>query len=166
VPSVRGEFVDATIAITVRDIEIPRTARHRHMCRPIERLTLPFGSWLIGAPEGHEQFALQGEFLDGVKAVVHEVDGLIRTDMHAVRSVAKLSLAERAQEVAVAVEHTNRVLAAVENVYVVVSVYGDARYIDEFPAWGQFFPIFHGFEEQVSATDCRCHNALPPFETP
>src|SRR5215831_4255617 len=47
-PPLRGEFMDSAVAIALRDIQMPRDRRHRHMRRTIERIALPFGGRTIG----------------------------------------------------------------------------------------------------------------------
>src|SRR5687767_5800829 len=111
-------------------------AGYGHVSGAVEGLPLPFGGWLIGAPEGHEQLAIEGKFLDGMEPVIHEVDRLIRADVDAMRPITELSLAEGAQEIAVPIEHAYRMLAAVKDVYIVAGVHGHARNIDKFPPRG------------------------------
>src|SRR5712692_1881226 len=61
-PVLGGEFVDAAVAISVRDVEVPGDARHRHVGGPVEGFALPLGCWLVGAAQGHQQLAVQGDF--------------------------------------------------------------------------------------------------------
>src|SRR5262245_17980320 len=48
VPPLGGEFMHAAVTIAVRDIQMPRDRRHRHVGRAIERITLPFGGRTVG----------------------------------------------------------------------------------------------------------------------
>ena len=46
----RGEFMDSTVAIAIRDIQMPCDRRYRHVRRTIEGIALPFGAGLLGLP--------------------------------------------------------------------------------------------------------------------
>src|SRR5215470_421871 len=113
---------------------MPCDWRYCHVRRTIEGIALPFGGRIIGAAQGHEQLAVQGKFLHCVDAIIHTVDHIIRADMDAVRTGAEHALAPGAQEVAVAIEDNYRMLAAIEDVYVVLRVHCDASHVDELPA--------------------------------
>jgi hypothetical protein len=67
--------------------------------------------------------------------------------MDAVRTGAEHALAPGAQEVAVAIEDNHRMLAAVEDIHVILGVHRDASHIDELPARRELFPIFHRTKE-------------------
>src|SRR5712691_2447284 len=161
VPSLRGEFMDSAIAIAIRDIQMPGDWRYCHVRRTVEGIALPFGGRIIGAAQGHEQLAIQGKFLHRMYAVIHTVDHIIRADMDAMRAGAEHPLAPGAQEVAVAIKDNHRVLAAVEDVHVVLGVHRDASHVDKLPARRELFPIFHRGKEQHATTDDGGHNVSP-----
>src|SRR5712664_2064342 len=140
---------------------MPRDWRHRHMRWPVEGLALPFRSRVIGAAQGHEQLAIQRKLLHRVYAIIHTVDHIIRADMDAMGAAAEHALAPGAQEVAIAIKDNHRVLAAVEDVHVVLGVHRDASHVDELPARRELFPIFHRGKEQHATTDDGGHNVSP-----
>src|SRR5215471_7400859 len=161
VPPLRGEFMDSAVAIAVRDIQMPRDWRYRHMGWPVEGIALPFRGRIIGAAQGHKQLAIQGKFLHRVYAIIHTVDHIIRADMDAMRTGAEHVLVPGAQEVAIAIKDNHRVLAAVEDVHVVLGVHRDASHVDELPARRELFPIFHRGKEQHATTDDGGHSVSP-----
>ena len=77
--------MDSTVAIAIRDIQMPCDRRYRHVRRTIEGIALPFWGRVMGAAQGHEQLAIQGKFLHCVYAIIHTVDHIIRADMDAMR---------------------------------------------------------------------------------
>ena len=161
VPPLGGEFMHAAVAIAVRDVQMPRDRRHRHVGRAIERIALPFGGRTVGTAQGHEQLPVQRELLDRVQPIVHTVDHIVRTNMDAVRPCAEQTLAPGAQKIALAVKDDYRVLAAVEDIDVVLRVNRHPGHIDELPAGRKFFPIFHRGKEQHATTDDGGHRRSP-----
>ena len=69
----------------------------------------------------------------GVVAVVGAVEIVVGVDVHAVRALEQ-ALAPRAQEIALAIEHDHRVLAAIEDVDPILAVHADRRHVLEIPA--------------------------------
>src|SRR5712691_5080815 len=161
VPPLRGEFMHSAVAIAIRDIQMYRDWRYRYVRRTVEGIALPFWGRIIGAAQGHEQLAIQRKFLHRVYAIIHTVDHIIRADMDAMRAGAEQALAPGAQEVAVAIKDDHRVLAAVEDVHVVLGVHRDASHVDKLPARRELFPIFHRGKEQHATTDDGGHNVSP-----
>src|SRR5215831_11688608 len=51
VPSLRGEFMDAAIAVAIRDVQMPCDWRYGHVRRTVEGIALPFWGRLIGAAQ-------------------------------------------------------------------------------------------------------------------
>ena len=87
-----------------------------------------------------QDLAAQRAFAHGVVAVIGAVQGLVRADMQPVRPVEQV-FAPRIQQIAVAVEHHHRVLAAIEDIDPVLRVDRDRRDILEGPALRQFRPV-------------------------
>ena len=86
-------------------------------------------------------------------AVVGAVERVVAVDVDAVRA-AEQAFAPGAQEVAVAVEHHHRMLAAVEDVDAVLAVDGDRRDVAELPAVGQLGPVLdHAITMLAAAQD-------------
>src|SRR5437867_7807429 len=156
-----GEFVDFAVAIPVRDVEMPSNRRHGHMGRAIERIALPLRSGAIGTAQGHQELAIQREFLHCVDAIIHAVHHIVRTNMDTMRPGAEHALTPGAQEVAIAVKDDHRVLATIEDVDIVLGVHCRASHIDELPAGWELFPIFHGLKEQHATTDDGGHSMSP-----
>src|SRR5262245_947001 len=122
---------------------MPRDRRYRHMGRAIERIALPFRGRTVRTPQGQEQLAVQRELLDRVQTIVYTVHVLVRADMDAVCARAEQTLAPGAQKIALVVKDDDWVLAAVEDIDVVLGIDCHPGHIDEFPAGWKFFPIFH-----------------------
>src|SRR5919197_401982 len=162
-PAIGGEFVDADITVAVGDVQVCGDTRHRHVGGAVKGFALPFGCRLVGTAQGHQMLAFRGEFLNGVQAIIHAIDGIVGADMDAVRPLAEQLLTERPQEVTVAVEDADRVLTPIEDIHVVLGVHRDASYIDEGPTRRQLLPILNGLKEQVSTAKCNRHNAPPSF---
>ncbi|HEX5369665.1 MAG TPA: hypothetical protein VFY10_09665 [Dehalococcoidia bacterium] len=87
--------------------------------------------------------------------VFHEVAEAVGADVDAVLTTAELALAERAQEVAILVEHDNGMLAAIEHVDVVIRVDGDARSLGELVLGRYFRPLVVGVVGEVSGAQVR-----------
>ena len=77
----------------------------------------------------------------------------------------KRALAPGAQEVALAVEHDHRVLAAVEHVDAVLAVHRDRGDVLELPALGQLRPVLHHAVAVLAAAQDRRHR-MSPFDRP
>ena len=76
-----------------------------------------------------------------MRAVVGAEDRVVGHHVHAVRA-REHAFAPRAQEVALAVEHDHRMLAAVERIDVVVAVDADGGDLVERPSIGEPAPAF------------------------
>ena len=138
--AVRRVFVDARVAVAVGDVEVA-LRRQRGVGAAVERLAAHIGRRLAGDADRQQHLAVEGALADRVVAVVGQPDRLVRRHVDAVRP-REDALAPGAQQVAVAVEHEHRVLAAVEGVDVVVLVDADRRDIGvELHAGRQFRPI-------------------------
>jgi hypothetical protein len=89
-----------------------------------------------------------------VIAVVGQPYRVVGRHEHAVRA-RKQTFAERAQEVSVAVEYDHRMLAAIEDVDVVVPVDADVADLLERPARWELRPVLDGLVRVVAAADDR-----------
>ena len=79
-------------------------------------------------------------FAHGVVAVVGAIELVVGVDVHAVRA-AEQAFAPAREEIAVAVEHDHRMLAAVEDIDAVLAVDGDRGDVVERPAVRQLRPV-------------------------
>jgi predicted aminopeptidase len=110
----------------------------------MERLPAHVWGRFAGDAECQQHLALERALADGVVAIVGQPDRIVRRHEDAVCTREK-SFSERAEEIAVAVEHDHRVFAAIENIDVVVIVYADAADFLKRPVWRQFRPVLHRF---------------------
>src|SRR4029079_9826922 len=88
--------------------------------------------------------------------IVGQVERVVDIDVDAVRA-RKLALAPRAQEIAFAIEHDDRMLAAVERVDAVLAVDRDRRDVLELPAFGKLCPVLDDSIAVLAAPQDRCH---------
>ncbi len=108
----------------------------------VEGLAAHVGSRFPGHAELQQDLALGRAFAHHVAAVIRQVEDVVGVDVQAVRAWI-LALAPGAQEVAFAVEHHHRVLAAVENIDIILAVASDRGRILELPPVGQLRPVLH-----------------------
>jgi glyoxylate carboligase len=95
-----------------------------------------------------------------VVAIIGQPDGIVRRHEHAVRA-RKQTFAERAEEAAVAVEHDHRMLAAIENVDIVVLIDADAADFLKRPARRRLRPVLDRFVGVGAvADDSRARNLV------
>src|SRR4029078_9704348 len=73
----------------------------------------------------------------------------------------KHALAPGAQEVALPIEHHHRVLAAVEDVDLVLACNGDGRYVLEGPTVGKLGPVLDHAVAMLAAAQYDRHVNLP-----
>ena len=152
VASVGGILVDAGVAVAVGDVDVAGLGRDGAVSGAVEGLASPLGGWLVIGAEGHEELAVGVVFADDVQAVVDAEDGVVGGDVDAVGTGAELAFAPSAQEVAVAVEDDDGVLAAVEEVDIVLGVDGDTGDIDEAPVVGDLGPVVDELKSQGAGT--------------
>jgi hypothetical protein len=77
-----------------------------------------------------------------VVAVIGAIEIVVGIDVQAVRA-REQAFAETPDEIAVAVEHDHRMLAAIEDVDAVLAVDADGSDVGELPAVRQFCPVLH-----------------------
>jgi len=131
----------------------------------MERLAAHIGCGLTGDAELEQYLAVECDFAHKMAAIVGQKHRVVGRHVHPVRPRI-LALAPRAQKIAGAVEHDHRVLAAVEDIDVVVAVDTDPADLLKGPAVGQFRPRGIGavFESAISddhrwpsSRDCSIH---------
>ena len=140
--SVAGVLVDVEVAIAVGYVYVTGLSGDRGVRRPVERFASPYPGRHAGCADGHQQLPVTGELGDGVDAVVHTVDRVLRPNVDAVRAVSEDALAEPPREVAVSVEHYyGEVWIAAEGVDVVLRVHRYAGSLDQPCAFRHLVPV-------------------------
>ena len=117
----------------------------------MERLAAHVRRRLAGSAQLEQHLALGGAFAHHVAAVVGQIQRVVHVDVQSMRARI-LAFAPGAQELTVAVEHHHRVLAAVEDVHLVLAVDRDRAHVLEFPAVRQFRPVLDDFVAMLAAT--------------
>ena len=139
--SVRREFVHAGVAVAVGDVDLA-FGRQRRMGAAVERLAAHERRRLVRDADGQQHLAVGRAFAHRVVAVIGAVEIVVGVDVQAVRAVEQ-PFAPAFDEIAIAVEHHHRVLAAIEDVDAVLAVDGDRGDVREIPAVGQLRPVLH-----------------------
>ena len=151
-------LVDAGIAVAVRHVDLA-LGRERGVGAAVERLAAQERRGLVGHADGQQHLALGGDLADRVVAVVGAVEVVVAVDMDAV-GAAEQAFAPRAQEVAVAVEHHHRMLAAIEDIDAVLAVDRHRRDVAELPAVGQLGPVLDHAITMLAASEDYGHVTL------
>ena len=89
-------------------------------------MAAPSRGGLVPLADLHQLVAFRIELLDGVDTVVGSKEGIVMGYIQAVGAVAEQTLAEAADEVALPVEHHDGVLAAGQDINVVLGIDGHA----------------------------------------
>src|SRR5207247_268486 len=137
--------VDGQGVSELADVERPAVLGpvHEEAARPVEIVPLP----LVHAPAVED--------LHAVVLAIRDVDEPVAVRYEVVRQVELAGVLARPapgpEELAVAVEDDDGVRAAREAEDVVLGVHGDARHLDEVPAFGQLAPAVY---------DLKVHRAL------
>ena len=118
----------------------------------MERLAAHVGRRLAGDAEGQQDLAFERALADRMVAVVGQPDRIVGRHEYAMRA-GEQPFAERAEEVAVAVEHDHRMLAAIEDIDIVMLVDADAADFLERPARRKFRPVLYGFVRVVATAN-------------
>ena len=121
--AVRRIFVHARVAVAVRDVDLA-LGRQRGMSAAMKRLAAHIGGGLAGDAELEQHLPVECDLAHKMAAVIGQEHRVVGGHMHAMRPWI-LALPTRAQEIAGSVEHHHRVLAAVEDIDVVVAVDAD-----------------------------------------
>ena len=159
--------MDSSIAIAIRDIDVA-IGREGGMRATAERLSAHEGGRLAFIADCEQQMPVQREFADGMVAVVGQIDALVRPDMRAV-GIDELAMPPAGLELAMVIEHHNRMLATVEQIDVVLGIHGNARDILEFDIGRQLAPILQRTKrvggrthDQIRRrTEWLCHVSSP-----
>ena len=152
-------LVHARVAVAVGDVDVA-LGRQRGVGAAVERIAAVHRRGLAGHADLQQELPFQRQPAHRVVAVVGAVDRVVRRDVHAVRPTEQ-TLAPGAQEVAVAVEHHHRVLAAREDVDVVLAVHADRGDLAVVPAVGQLAPVLDHLVAMLAGADDDCHDRLP-----
>src|SRR6202040_3288312 len=101
-------------------------------------------------------------FAEEMAAVVGQIDRIVRPHMNAVRPRI-LALAPGAQKIALAIEHHDRMFAAIENVDVVPGVDADCPDLLERPAFRQLRPILDDTVFEIAGANNNRHARFSPY---
>src|SRR5262249_50942770 len=102
----------------------------------------------------------QGAVADRVVAVIGQPDRIVSPHMDAVRP-GKDAFAPGTQEIAVPVEHHDRVLAAIKGIDVIVSVDADRGDVAQHNLIGRLGPIVADGVSELPAAELYRHASLP-----
>jgi hypothetical protein len=115
---------------------------------------------LAGYTDLQQHLAIGRTFANEMAEIVGAVKQVVFVNMQAV-GARELPLSPGAQEVAVTIEHDHRMFAAIKYVDLVLAVDGDRRDVLEFPAVGQFCPVFDYLISVFASAQNCCHCAAP-----
>ena len=119
-------------------------------------LAAHIGRRLARHTELQQDFAVERDLAHKMSTVVGEEHRIVRCYVDAVRTRV-LALTPRAQEVALAVEHHHRVVAAIEDIDIIVAVDPDPADLLERPAIGQLRPVGIDLISIFAASDDHRH---------
>src|SRR5215471_11140935 len=151
--------MDARVAVAVRDVNLTLW-RERSMRTAVERFTAHILGGLAGHADLEQHLAVERAFADKMPTVVSQIDRIVRPHMDAMRPRV-LPFAPGTQEIAVAVEHHDRVLAPIEGKDIVLAVDADCSNLFERPALRQLRPILNDVILEVASADNLCHLRSP-----
>ena len=121
-----GILVDDGVAVPVGDVDVAGVRVDGGVGRVAERLAAEPARSASLLPDGHQELAVEGELANGVVGGVDAVEGVVGAYGGSV-CAREDSLAPRVDDGPIAVEDDYRMMASVEDVDVVVVVYGDGR---------------------------------------
>ena len=148
--------MDAGIAVAVRDVDVAVWGEGG-VGAAMERLAAHVLGRLAGDAQLQEDLAvLDPAFAHERTAVVGQVDRVVGSHVDAVRPRI-LPLAPRSDKVAGAIEHHHRVVAAVEDIDVVVVVDADCADLLERPAVRQLRPVLDDAVAVLAGADDDGH---------
>ncbi len=139
--AVGREFVDAGIAVTVRDVDFA-LGRERGVGAAVERLAAHEGRRLVRDADRQQHFAVGRAFPHRVVAVIGAIEIVLGVDVQSMRAIEQ-AFAPARDEIALAVEYHHRVGAAVEDIDAVLAVDRDRGDVCEIPSLRQLRPILH-----------------------
>ena len=155
-----GKLMHAAIAVAVGHIEVALRA-NGDIGGAVEGAASPRDGHEVPAviagvrrrvhdSERHEQLALRRELPDGMVAVIRAEDRAVGADGDAVGASRKLTLAPRAQKVAVLIVHEDRVVPTADEVHAVLTVHRHARHVPVRIPCGQLLPsLDNGIRDRV-----------------
>src|SRR5215472_4980341 len=133
----------------------------------VERLDAHEGGRLPRDAERHQDAAIERAMAHRMIAVVRQPDRVIGRDMHAVRLAmgpGKVAFAPGAQQVAIAVEYRNRMVAAIEGVDVILAVDPDRGAIAEHDLVRDLRPALLDLERPLAAAEHHGHRVSPDLD--
>src|SRR5580704_7574776 len=154
-------FVHLGIAVAVGDIDLAFW-REGGVGAAVERLAAHIGRRLPRHAQLEHYLAVERAFADEMSAVIGQIDRIVRPHMNAVRPRI-LALAPGAQKIALAIEHHDRMFAAIENVDVVPGVDADCPDLLERPAFRQLRPILDDTVFEIAGANNDRHAGSPPY---
>ena len=138
--SVRRIFVDAGIAVAVGNIDLA-LRRQRGVGAAVKRLAAHERRGLVRDADGQQHLAVGRALAHGVVAVIGAIEIVVGIDVQAVGAVEQ-AFAPARDEIALAVQHHHRMVAAVEDVDAVLAVDRDGSGVGQAPAVRQLRPVF------------------------
>ncbi len=151
-------FVHPGVAIAVGDVDLA----FRRQCgvgTAVERFAAHIGRRLPGYAELQQHFAVERALPHEMAAIIGQIDRIVRPHMDAVRPRI-LPLAPGAQKAPFAVEHHDRVLAAIEDIDIVLVVDPDRADLLERPTIRQLRPILDDTVFEIASANDDRHAGL------
>src|SRR6516164_4224902 len=133
----------------------------------VEWLAAHEGGRLPRNAERHQDAAIERAMAHRMVAIVRQPDRVIGRDMHAVRLAmgpGKDAFAPGAQQVAIAVEYRNRMVAAIEGVDVILAVDPDRGAIAEHDLVRDLRPALLDLERPFAAAERHGHRFSPELD--
>src|SRR5450631_2298204 len=123
----------------------------------VERLAAHELRGLARSAEGQQDLAVQRALANRVIPVVGQEHGSVGRHVQTVRA-RKQTLTPGTQEIALAVEYHHRMVAAVEDVNIVLFVNADRPDLAHDHAGGNARPVIELFKTVVTLTNCNGHS--------
>src|SRR6185295_14076047 len=155
------EFVHARVAVAVGNVDFV-LRRQRRVRATVKRFPAHERGGFAGDADRQLDLARAGAAPHRMVPVIGQVEHIVLVDVETVRAL-EYALTPGAQEVAVAIEHDDRVLAAIEDVDLILAVNADGGNVLEAPAVGQFGPVLHHAIAMLAAAQDHRHRAPPCF---
>src|SRR5262245_30648916 len=155
----RRELVHARVTVAVGNVDLA-FRRQRRVRATVKWLPAHERGRFAGDADRQFDLAGGGAAPHRMVPVIGQVEYIVLVDVETVRTL-EYALAPRAQEIAVAVEHDDGVLAAIEDIDLILAVDADGGNVLEAPAVGQLAPVlYHAIAMLAAAQDHR-HRAPP-----
>ena len=153
--------VDASVAVSVRNIDIAVSGHNGGRGGTVEGLSAPLGRRMVALSNLHELLTLWAELLNGVDTVVGHQQRVIVGYVESVGAVAEQPFAEGLQEVALLVEDHDWTLSPGQDVDVVPRVHGYPRTLQEAHARRQLGPALREGIAKCAVSEFLSH-LMPP----